>query len=153
MATRPRPRAGRAVTATRGRPFLNTNFSVDLGAGDSRSQSIGFSEVILPDLPVRKPDKTAVAAPDAPGRRLVLRRGFDGTADLRSWWNDTRRSKAPKPRTITVRLLAEDCATVAATWIFAGARPVSLGYSPLHASEPSVVIETLALEFDDVELR
>ena len=58
-----------------------------------------------------------------------------------------------EPRTITVRLLAEDCATVAATWTFTGARPVSLGYSPLHASEPSVVIETLALEFDDVELR
>ena len=154
MAARPRARARSRVAVPRDRPFLNTNFTVEIAASDVGSISIGFCEVILPEMPVRRPDKRAAAeGPDAAPARLVLRRGFDGTAALRNWCHDTRRRKTPRLRTVTVCLLAEDVAMTVATWTFLGARPVSLAYSPLHASEPAVVIETLALEFDDVELR
>ncbi len=153
VATRPAGRASRRRTARRDRPFLNTNFEVTLEPPDSASRSIGFCEVILPELPVRRPAKPAAADSDAVVPRLVLRRGFDGTSDLRDWWKDTRRRKAPRPWTVTVRLLAEDCRTVVATWIFTGARPASLAYSSLHASAPAVFVETVALEFEAVELR
>lgn len=153
VVTRPATRTSRRRTGRRDRPFLNTNFTVTLEPPDSVPQSIGFCEVILPELPVRRPAKTAAAESDVVVPRLVLRRGFDGAAVLRDWWKDTRRRKTPRPWTVTVCLLAEDCATVVATWIFAGARPVSLAYSPLHASEPAVLVETVALEFEDVELR
>jgi phage tail-like protein len=126
---------------------------VSLEPPDSAIRSMGFCEVILPELPVRPPAKTAAAGSETVAPRLVLRRGFDGATDLRDWWKDTRRRKTPRPWTVAVQLLAEDCATVVATWIFTGARPVSLGYSPLHASEPAVLIETVTLEFADVELR
>jgi len=46
----------------------------------------------------------------------------------------------------------DEAATVAATWIFTGVRPLSLAYSPLRASEPAVLIESVALAFEDVEL-
>jgi len=97
--------------------------------------------------------KAEAAATNVVVPRLVLRRGFDGATDLRDWWKDTRRRKTPRPWTATVSLLAEDCRTVVANWVLTGARPVSLVYSPLHASQPAVVIETVTLEFDDVELR
>ena len=153
VATRPEGRASRRRTGRRDRPFLNTNFTVTLEPPDSVSRPLGFCEVILPELPVRRLAKSAAAQSEAIAPRLVLRRGFDGTPDLRDWWKDTRRRKTPRPWTVTVCLLAEDCATVVATWIFTGARPVSLAYSPLHASEPAVLTETVALEFEDVELR
>jgi hypothetical protein len=153
VATRPRDRASRRRTARRDRPFLNTNFDVTLEPPGAACRSIGFCEVILPELPVQRPATTAAAELVSTVPRLVLRRGFDGTTDLRDWWKDARRRKTPRPWTVTVCLLAEDCATVVATWIFSGARPVSLAYSPLHAGEPAVLIETVALEFEDVELR
>lgn len=153
MAKRPAGRSGRRRTERRDRPFLNTNFSVTLEPPDSASRSMGFCEVILPELPVRRPAKTAATGSEAIVPRLVLRRGFDGAKDLRDWWKDSRRRKTPQPWTVTVQLLAEDCATVVATWVFRGARPDSLAYSPLQASEPAVLIETVTLEFEDVELR
>lgn len=153
VVTRPAARTSRRRTGRRDRPFLNTNFTVTLEPPEAASRSIGFCEVILPELPVRRPAKTAAMESDAVVPRLVLRRGFDGTPDLRDWWKDTRRRKTPRPWTVTVCLLAEDCATVVATWVFTGARPVSLAYSPLHAGEPAVLVETVALDFEDVELR
>jgi hypothetical protein len=153
VATPPAGRSGRRRSERRDRPFLNTNFSVLLESPDSGSRAMGFCEVILPELPVRRPAKAAAAGPEAFVPRLVLRRGFDGAMDLRDWWKDTRRRKTPRPWTVTVQLLAEDCATVVATWVFRGARPESLAYSPLQASEPAVLIETITLDFEDVELR
>jgi hypothetical protein len=153
VATRPADRTGRRRPGHRDRPFLNTNFTVTLEPPDSVKRCIGFCEVILPELPVRRPAKAATVESVAVAPQLVLRRGFDGATDLRDWWKDTRRRKTPRPWTVTVRLLAEDCETVVATWIFTGVRPVSLAYSPLQASEPAVLIESVALEFEDVELR
>ena len=153
VVTRPAARTSRRRTGRRDRPFLNTNFTVTLEPPEAASRSIGFCEVILPELPVRRPAKAGAVESDAVVPRLVLRRGFDGTPDLRDWWKDTRRRKTPRPWAVTVCLLAEDCATVVATWVFTGARPVSLAYSPLHASEPAVLIESVTLEFEDVALR
>lgn len=153
VAKRPAARISRRPTGRRDRPLLNTNFTVTLEPPDSVTRSIGFCEVILPELPVRRPAKTSAVESDAFVRRLVLRRGFDGATDLRDWWSDTRRRKAPRAWTVTVCLLAEDCRTVVATWVFTRARLASLAYSPLHASEPAVLIETVALDFGDVELR
>ena len=153
VAARPAGRTSRRRPAHRDRPYLNTNFTVTLEPPDLAGRSMGFCEVILPELPVRQPAKPAAAGSEAIIPRLVLRRGFDGATDLRNWWKDARRRKAARPWTVAVQLLAEDCSTVVATWIFTGARPVSIGYSPLNASEPAVLIETVTLEFEDVELR
>ena len=84
---------------------------------------------------------------------LVLRRGVTGRLDLYQWWNEARRSPAEPPRrTVTVQLLGEDHATVVLTWRFLRAYPVSLSYSPLRASDDSVLMETVDLAFDTVEM-
>jgi hypothetical protein len=38
------------------------------------------------------------------------------------------------------------------TWRLRNARPVSLAYSPLDALDGSVLMETIELAFDDVEM-
>jgi hypothetical protein len=53
---------------------------------------------------------------------------------------------------MNVKLLAEDHATVVWTWRFRNVRPVSLAYSPLNALENAVLMETIELTFDGVEM-
>ena len=132
---------------TRDQPCAGANFLVSFGAGDARSASAGFSEVIFPTFTLDPPAATA------PEQTLLLKRGVTGSLDLYAWWNKARHGKAPQRRTVKVELLAEDHETVVMTWLFRNARPVSLAYSPLNALQVSIVIETLELAFDRMEVR
>ena len=132
---------------TRNRPCAGANFLVSFGAGDARRASAGFSEVVFPTFTL---DPAGAAAPDP---TLLLKRGVTGQLDLYAWWNKARNGKAPQRRSVKVELLGEDHETVVLTWLFRNARPVSLAYSPLNALQGSVVIETLALAFERMEMR
>jgi phage tail-like protein len=146
----------------REQPYTGSNFLVDLGDGDPRSAAGGFAEVVFPPFLLDRPpfgprdvpaDATAAASvPSVEGSRLILRRGATGRLDLYRWWDETRRATTPKPRTVTVQLLADDHETVVLTWRFERAYPVGLSYSPLRAMDAGVVMETLELAFDRVEM-
>jgi phage tail-like protein len=141
------------------RPHRNSNFLVDLGYGDPSASSAGFCEVIFPDFHIdftvdaSSHDVDAVASNEIKPRRLVLRRGVTGSLDLYAWWDKARKGKAPKQRTVKVSLLADDHVSVVLTWHFRRARPVSLSYSPLNALHEAVLIETIELEFETMEMR
>ena len=134
------------MAAMRERPCLGSRFLVDLGTGDARDVAAGFCEVVLPTR--RLADAGAGPTLDT----LVLRRGFCGARDLHAWFDQAQRGKAPKRRTLTVALLDDDGERVVATWRFRHVRPVGLSYTPLQAMEPAVLIETVELAFDSVEL-
>jgi phage tail-like protein len=127
------------------RPCIGANFRVSFGAGSARAESADFSEVVFPMF--------TLDPADLPAQTLVLRRGVTGQLDLYAWWNKARRGKAPQRRTVKVELLGEDFESVVLTWLFRNARPVSLAYSPLNALEGGIVIETLELAFDRMEMR
>ena len=117
----------------RDRPHGNSNFVVEFGSGASRSGRTGFAEVVfapftIPETAPGRRAATSAPAPasDAPTQRLVLRRGVTGALDLYAWWDQARRGKAPPRRVMSVKLLAEDHATVVWTWRFRNVRPVSL---------------------------
>lgn len=146
--------------ATAARPHANANFRVDLGEPGGRDQ--GFCEVVFPEFRVdARPPGRASGSGSRPARNddteaspyLTLRRGVTGALDLYAWWDAARRSKAPPRRMVTVQLLAADHATVVLTWTFQRARPVSLSYAPLNALQGAVLIETLVLDFDTMEMR
>lgn len=158
MATRKTSAASGEGDATqlavpRERPCGNANFLVDFGGPDARSArsvAAGFSEVIFPPFLVDAPavEGTATSLDTC----LILKRGVTGNLDLHAWWQKAQRGKAPQRRTLKIELLAEDQGTVVLTWRFRNVRPFSLSYSPLHASEGAVLIETMALAFDSVEV-
>jgi len=160
-------RPNSAATARGERPHGNANFVVEFGSGASRSGRIGFAEVVFPPFTIgegagqgRARASSRAAAPftgaaspvDAACQRLVLRRGVTGALDLYAWWDQARRGRAPPRRTMNVKLIAEDRATVVWTWRFTNVRPVSLSYSPLRGVEGAVLMETIELSFDDVEM-
>ena len=134
------------MAVMRERPYGNARFLVDLGVGDPRSAAGGFCEVVLPTL--RVADESAI-----PPALLILRRGFSGARDLHAWFGKAERGKAPKRRTVKIQLLDDAGEQVVATWRFRNARPVALSYSPLDALRPAVLIETLELAFDRVDLE
>ena len=139
------------AAARRDRPLVNANFVVEIGAG----KGSGFAEVVFGAFTAKPgaapPAATATAAPIAD--RVLLRRGATGALDLYAWWRQARDGRAPPRRTVTVKLLADDHATVLMTWRFRNARPTSLAYSPLLAMEAGVLMETIAIAFDSVEME
>ncbi len=149
------------MAVMRDRPYGNSNFLVDLGWGDSRSVSRGFAEVILPTFIVGNPESRQDVPTAAQGsgptdspreNHIILKRGFIGDLDLYEWWHKARRGKAPQRRTMKVELLSEDGSTVVATWRFRNVRPVSLSYSPLRAIEGGILMETIVLAFESMEM-
>ena len=150
------------MAVLRDRPYLSSHFLVDFGDGNARTASGGFSEVIFPEFVIATGKRAAASrAQKAPADSIVerqstnviLKRGVLGALDLYDWWNKTRLGKAPKGRTLNVQLLAEDQETVVMSWRFTNVRPVALAYSPLRANETSVLIETLELAFDRMEMQ
>jgi phage tail-like protein len=137
----------------RDRPHGQSNFLVDFGDGDATSAAAGFSEVIFPAFEVDSNDGRQIEpAGQAATPVLILKRGFTGSLDLYTWWDETRRGQTPKRRTLHIRLLAEDHETVVAAWRFRAVRPVRLSYSPLRANEAGIVIETIEIAFERVEM-
>lgn len=144
----------------RDRPYGNANFLVDFGDGKAGSAAGGFSEVAFPvfsagtvaaDTPAQTASKPEIAQTES-ANRLILKRGFIGSLDLYAWWHKARDGRAPKRKTLQVKLLSEDHETVVATWRFREVRPVSLSYSPLLANEGGVLIETVEFAFDRMEM-
>lgn len=149
------------MAVTSERPYKNSNFLVDFGQGDSRSLLAGFAEVIFPDFIVDQPEgrprphtvpRPVEQADVAETNRLVLKRGVMGSLDLYAWWDEARKGTAPRKRTVKVELLGEDRSTVVLIWRFDNVRPVSISYSPLRAMDGGILLETLILEFDRMEM-
>lgn len=142
------------------RPHGNAHFLVQIGRASAHAPEAGFSEVIFPRFVAasgvdQRPTSVASAIEPAGALRddcLVLRRGATGALDLYEWWQTARSGGAKRGRPVTVRLLADDQATVVMSWRFRNARPVALSYSPLHALDGSVLMETIELAFDAVEM-
>jgi phage tail-like protein len=144
----------------RDRPYPSSHFLVDFGDGNAWAASGGFSEVIFPEFVIpsgkRAPRAQTPPADSIVERQrthLILKRGAIGSLDLYDWWNKARLGKAPTRRMLKVHLLADDQRTVVMSWRFTNVRPVALAYSPLRATETGVLIETLELAFDRMEME
>ena len=137
-------------------PYLNFNFLVELD-GD---RVAGFREVELPEGRIDVvayrdgSDKTSNARL-LPGRvefgPLVLRRGFTGDTTLYDWWHSVSQGSLDR-RDVDVTLLDETGQPVA-RWHLRRAWPTKYASSDLNALGNDVVIETLELTHEGIELR
>lgn len=149
-------RAGRFAAL----PFSALHFNVRISGAGMPGGDLGFSEVVFPPFPVSSSAEAAqrVASdpaldPPAAAQNLVLRRGFDGRLDLYRWWDQARKRRALRGRTVTVQLLDAQGREPVVTWRFGNARPLLLAYSPLDALHGGVLMETLTLAFETMSLR
>lgn len=134
-------------------PYRSFNFRVAIG-GRARAAD-GFSEVHLPTLLIARDLGSAGTGGEIAGEaspHLTLSRGFAGALDLYGWWDQERRSQKPRGRVVSIELLDDSRSETVATWRFTGCRPVALEYSALDALRSAVLVETIVLSFDDVEM-
>jgi len=128
-------------------PFTGCNFRVEIDEGNGRRFEVGCSEVVFPTLgAVHDPWLPSAAEP------LLLRRAATAGEEFHAWWAKARSGRAPQRRTVTISLIGDDRASTLMRWRFRDVRPVSLHYSPLNAMGNALLIESIELAFEGVEI-
>ena len=115
---------------------------------------LGFCEVLFdPFVNTALSSSPEAQVPEAAPQRLVLRRGFDGSLALYRWWDQSRKHRLQRGRTVTVHLLDSGHHSPVVSWVFSHAQPVLLAYSPLDALHGGLLMETLTLRYDTVTMK
>lgn len=143
------------MATLRDRPYLNGNFLVDLGTGDSNSLVAGFAEVIMPTGAIEiieyrtgnEKSRDMRKTPRIHYETVILRRGLIGALDLYQWWDETRNGNDTR-RNITVQLLNENRTETVFSYKLRNAVPVRYNLSPLNALGNEVVMEELELTYE-----
>lgn len=136
-------------------PYRNFNFSVEI---DGLAE-IHFSEAVIPDTRIEVveyregADKTSTSR-KLPGRAVVgsvvLRRGIDHNLALWNWFKAVRDGNLDRRNVVITLLDAERLAV--RRWMIARAWPAKYEFGPLQARGNEVVIETLELACESVEV-
>jgi len=143
------------VAVQRDNPYLNFNFTVDIGVGDE----LGFSEVEglsgeIEVIEYREGADPVNTARKLPGltkySNVTLRRGITGRTDLFEWWKSVRDGQVQR-RSVTITLLDEQRQPVV-RWLLRNAWPIKLEGPALNATGNEVAIETLELAHEGLEI-
>ena len=143
------------MAVQRDNPYLNFNFTVDIGVGDE----LGFSEVegLAGEIEVieyREGADKVNTARKLPGLakypNVMLKRGITGRTDLFEWWKSVRDGQVQR-RNVTITLLDEQRQPVL-RWLLRNAWPVKLEGPTLNATGNEVAIETLELAHEGLEI-
>ena len=143
------------MAVQRDNPYLNFNFTVDIGVGDE----LGFSEVEglsgeIEVIEYREGADRVNTARKLPGLakypNVMLKRGITGRTDLFEWWKSVRDGQVQR-RNVTITLLDEQRQPVL-RWLLRNAWPVKIEGPALNATGNEVAIETLELAHEGLEI-
>jgi phage tail-like protein len=150
------------MAVQRDKAYCNFNFLVDLRTGQSDGPGAGFEDVLLPEvwldvIEYRNGNDKQNAVRKLTGLEhcgnVVLKRGMTGSLNLYQWYNEVRNGDQNALRTVTIQLQNEDHTAVVLTWKLLRARPVKFKCGPLNAKGNDVVIETLELACERLEME
>ncbi len=146
----------------RERPYPRFNFVVDLGDGQVDGPQAGFAEVAGLGMEVAvieyrngnsRENNTIKLTGLARTSDVILRRGVIGTLNLYRWLDEIRNGDTNALRTVTIRLMSEDHASVVQTWKLLRARIVKYTSGPLDARANEVALEELVLASERLEME
>jgi len=138
-----------------GNPVTNFQLIVSFGG-----EPIVFQEVILPESEIevieyRDGSDVLSSVRKMPGRtkysNLILKRGLIKSPKLYEWFKQTKQGTLER-KEITVSILNEEKEPFA-TWKFINCWPTKYSGSTLNAKGNEVVIETLEIATEDVDLE
>jgi phage tail-like protein len=150
------------VAIVRERPYSNNNFLVDLGDGVTDGPEQGFLEVTLPEASVDVVEYRSGNEKESGRRKITalakysnvtLKRGVIGSLNLYHWWNEVRNGNQNTQRTVTVQVLNEDRSQVVMIFKLLRARPVKYTAGPLNAASSDVLIESIELAVEGLEVE
>jgi phage tail-like protein len=150
------------MAVLRDRPYLQFNFLVDLGTGDTDGPRAGFQEcseigMSVDVIEYRNGNYRENTVQKLTGLNratdVTLKRGIIGSLDLYEWLDDIRNGDQNALRTVRIQLQDEDHTAVVQTWILRRARIVKHVSGPLNAKGCDVAIEELTLAYERLELE
>ena len=146
----------------RDRPYLQFNFLVDLGTGDTDGPRAGFQEcseigMSVDVIEYRNGNSKENSVQKLTGLNtasdVTLKRGIIGSLDLYDWLDDIRNGDQNALRTVRIHLQNEDHTAVVQTWSLHRARIVKHVSGPLNAKGCDVAIEELTLAYERLEME
>src|SRR5882672_7521610 len=144
------------------KPYVQFNFLVDLGTGNTNGPEAGFQEVSGIGMEVTVAEYRAGNHKENSVRKitglnkatdLTMKRGVIGSLNLYQWLNDIRNGNQNADRTVTISLQNEDHTAVVQTWKLLRARIIKHISGPFNAKETDVAMEELTLAYERLEME
>jgi phage tail-like protein len=150
------------MAVLRATPYVQFNFLVDLGTGNTDGPEAGFQEVSGLGMEVtvaeyRNGNEKENSVRKVTGMNKVtdvtLKRGVIGSLNLYQWLNQIRNGDQSAYRTVVIQLQNEDHSAVVATWKLLRARITKHTSGPLNAKGTDVAMEELTLAYERLEME
>jgi phage tail-like protein len=146
----------------RDRPYVQFNFLVDLGTGNTEGPQAGFQELSGVGMEVtvseyRPGNSRENSVMKITGLNkasdVTLKRGVIGSLDLYSWLDQIRNGDQTALRTVTIKLMSEDHTNVVQSWKLLRARIIKHTSGPFNAKGTDVAMEELVLAYERLEME
>jgi phage tail-like protein len=146
----------------RDRPYVQFNFLVDLGQGNTDGPEAGFQECSNIGMEVTVAEYRTGNAKENSVRKITglnkatdvtLKRGVIGSLNLYKWLDDIRNGNQNAERTVIVHLQNEDHTKIVQTWKLLRARIIKHVSGPMNAKGTDVAMEELTLAYERLEME
>lgn len=146
----------------RDRPYVQFNFLVDLGTGNTDGPEAGFQEMSNIGMEVTVSEYRTGNSKENSVRKITglnkatdvtLKRGVIGSLNLYKWLNDIRNGDPNAQRTITVSLQNEDHTAIVQTWKLLRAVITKHISGPFNAKGTDVAMEELTIAYERLEME
>ena len=146
----------------RERPYVQFNFLVDLGDGNTDGPQAGFQEISGIGMEVtvseyrtgnHKENSVMKITGMNKSTDVTMKRGVIGSLNLYKWLDDIRNGNQNALRTVTVTLMNEDHSDAVLAWKLMRARITKHTSGPLNARGTDVAMEELVLAYERLEME
>jgi phage tail-like protein len=150
------------MAVLRERPYVQFNFLVDLGDGNTDGPQAGFQECSNIGMEVTVAEYRNGNEKENSVRKITglnkstdvtLKRGVIGSLNLYQWLNDIRNGNQAAIRNVTIQLQSEDHTAVVQTWKLMRARIIKHISGPMNAKGTDVAMEELTLAYERLEME
>ena len=150
------------MATLRDRPYVQFNFLVDLGDGNTDGSQAGFQECSNIGMEVTVAEYRDGNEKENSVRKITglnkaadvtLKRGVIGSLNLYQWLDDIRNGNQNALRNVTIHLQSEDHSTIVQTWKLLRARVIGLKWGPLQAKSKDVAVEYVVLACERLEME
>ena len=150
------------MAVLRDKPYVQFNFLVNLGDGNTDGPEAGFQECSNIGMEVtvaeyRRGNDKENSVHKITGLNkatdVTLKRGVIGSLNLYNWLNDIRNGDQNAERTVIIQLQNENHTEVVQTWKLLRARIIKHVSGPLNAKGTDVAMEELTLAYERLEME
>ena len=150
------------MAVLRERPYVQFNFLVDLGTGNTDGQDAGFQEISGIGMEVTVAEYRNGNEKENSVRKITglnkatdvtMKRGVIGSLTLYQWLNQIRNGDQTAFRTVIIHLQNEDHTSIVQTWKLLRARIIKHTSGPLNAKGTDVAMEELVISYERLEME